>query len=249
MGNPCRAGPRPLVAQMPSRCCWLWPPDSSFTLLPICAPWNSVSIRKISCCSVWTRSRRGIGTSLLAAFYSGLLDGSGQFLACKTPRCRRCTGVPLLERRGCEHPGTLLLQVERRPSTCLMTVDAAFSTMQIPVLVGRGMDSRDMQSTSNRHRERAIRPALFPEPESCGQADRSWRRENPCRCGNRGVARHRYNDLRNDNPPVVYVPYTQDLRTLGAHVEFEVRTAGNPVALSNTIRQIVSSCKRCCPGA
>jgi macrolide transport system ATP-binding/permease protein len=44
--------------------------------------------------------------------------------------------------------------------------------------------------------------------------------------------------LKRAIPPVVYIPYSQDLQTLGQMV-FELRTAGDPLALVNTIRQIV----------
>ncbi len=54
-----------------------------------------------------------------------------------------------------------------------------------------------------------------------------------------GVAKNsRYNSLKHDNPAVVYAPYTQDLKNLGA-LTFEVRTTASPLALANTVRQIV----------
>ncbi len=54
-----------------------------------------------------------------------------------------------------------------------------------------------------------------------------------------GVARTtRYNSLTEDPPPVVYMPYTRSLPSL-RQVFFELRTAGDPLALVNTVRQIV----------
>ena len=48
-----------------------------------------------------------------------------------------------------------------------------------------------------------------------------------------------YNSVKEtDTPPVAYVPYTQDLRGLG-RVHFELRTAGDPLALANDVRRVV----------
>ena len=48
-----------------------------------------------------------------------------------------------------------------------------------------------------------------------------------------------YNSVKEtDTPPVAYVPYTQDLPALG-RVHFELRTAGDPLALANEIRRVV----------
>src|SRR6185437_6589476 len=54
-----------------------------------------------------------------------------------------------------------------------------------------------------------------------------------------GVARNsRYNSLKRDIPPVVYYPYTQDVRSIGG-VTFELRTDADPTAMASTIRTIV----------
>jgi predicted permease len=47
-----------------------------------------------------------------------------------------------------------------------------------------------------------------------------------------------YGDLKDDTPPVVYVPFSQTIDRLGA-MTFVVRTAGDPLAYVNTVRQIV----------
>lgn len=48
----------------------------------------------------------------------------------------------------------------------------------------------------------------------------------------------RYSRLRDENPPTVYVPYTQQLAMLGA-ATFEVRYLGDPAALVAALRQVV----------
>ena len=47
-----------------------------------------------------------------------------------------------------------------------------------------------------------------------------------------------YNSLKEDTPPVVYVPYTLDPQELRG-VWFELRTAGNPLAAAGEVRKIV----------
>jgi macrolide transport system ATP-binding/permease protein len=183
----------------------------------------------------------GYKDQTLAAFYSGLLD---RFRAVPGVQNAALSENALVSHYwndvGVNIPGALASPGERRPFTCLMTVDAAFlATMQIPVLLGRGMDSRDMQSPRIAVVSEQFARQYFPNQSPVGKRIGLGDAKTPADVEIVGVARNsRYNDLRNDNPPVVYVPYTQDLRNLD-HVEFEVRTAGNPVAMANTIRQIV----------
>jgi len=48
-----------------------------------------------------------------------------------------------------------------------------------------------------------------------------------------------YNSIKEtETPPVIYVPYTQDLGGL-SRVHFELRTAGDPLALVSAVRQTV----------
>jgi ABC-type antimicrobial peptide transport system permease subunit len=57
-----------------------------------------------------------------------------------------------------------------------------------------------------------------------------------------GLARNaRYSSLKDAIPPVVYIPYLQNLlKRPPIAVTFELRTAGNPLSLAETIRKIVS---------
>jgi len=47
----------------------------------------------------------------------------------------------------------------------------------------------------------------------------------------------KYNDLRKDAPPTVYVPSLQDLKSLGP-THFEVRTAGDPMQMASALRKV-----------
>lgn len=56
----------------------------------------------------------------------------------------------------------------------------------------------------------------------------------------------RYNSLKEETPPLAYVPFTQDLEGL-SRVEFELRTTGDPLAIANTIRGIVHEANAAVP--
>jgi len=56
-----------------------------------------------------------------------------------------------------------------------------------------------------------------------------------------GVAKNaKYTDLRQDVAPTAYLPIVQDMKFLGA-MHFEVRTAGDPVAMIPAVRRAVQS--------
>jgi predicted permease len=127
-----------------------------------------------------------------------------------------------------------------RQDTCYVPVNAEFlATMQIPILLGRGMEERDMSS-----------PKVAVVTEQF--AKRFFAGENPVGrligLGGKkqadieivGVAKTTlYNSIKEtETPPVAYVPYTQDLPGL-SRVHFELRTAGDPQSLIHAVRQTV----------
>jgi predicted permease len=184
--------------------------------------------------------RAGYKDAALARFYAGL-----------TERIRGVPGVvaaglsdlPLASGywndTGLEIPGAPALASGKKREFSPVSVDEAFlGTLQIPVVLGRSLESRDMASPRVAVITERLAKVYFPG-------------ENPV--GRRigvdggmpdieivGVARtSRYNSVKEDEtPPVAYLPYTQDPKGLN-QVFFEVRTAGDPLALANTMRQIV----------
>jgi ABC-type antimicrobial peptide transport system permease subunit len=56
-----------------------------------------------------------------------------------------------------------------------------------------------------------------------------------------GIAKNaRYSSLKREIPPVTYTSYLQESNTVPTHdMFFELRTAGDPLALSNAVRQVV----------
>jgi predicted permease len=113
-----------------------------------------------------------------------------------------------------------------------------FKTMQIPVLAGRAIEERDQPGSM----QVAVVSELFAKVNfgdrnplgqhlHLGTALRDMEIV--------GVARNaQYGELKNNAPPVVYIPYNQGPPPPRQMV-YALRTAGNPLALVNTVREIV----------
>jgi macrolide transport system ATP-binding/permease protein len=128
-----------------------------------------------------------------------------------------------------------------KPDTCYLPVDSSFlETMQIPVLLGRGLQERDMSSPRVAVVTEQFARKYFPSVNPVGRRIGIGGSNNPADIEIVGVARTTlYNSVKETKtPPVAYVPYTQDLPSL-SRVHFELRTAGNPLALVNAVRQTV----------
>jgi macrolide transport system ATP-binding/permease protein len=137
-------------------------------------------------------------------------------------------------------PG-LAKTADQEPSTCVVSVDQSFlTTMQIPILLGRDIEERDLASPRvaviNEQFVRRFFAGANPVGRHFGIGDSS----SPADIEIIGVAKTSlYNSIKEqDTPPVAYVPYTQDLDGLG-QIVFELRAAGDPLALVGTVRQIV----------
>jgi predicted permease len=115
--------------------------------------------------------------------------------------------------------------------------DRFFETMGIPILLGRALDAQD--------REGSLRVAVvnqqfarkfFPGGNPLGKT--FWRRNTPHHivgiCGDA-----RYDRVTTPMPPTFYAPFAQAME-LGS-MTFEVRTAVDPVSLTNSIRRVVRS--------
>ena len=118
-----------------------------------------------------------------------------------------------------------------------------FSTMQIPVLSGRGIDDRDRIGTA----PVAIVNEKFVE-EYLGGKDpigQSLTWEQP-RTKIRGVEivgvvrDSRYGEVQRKINPVVYVAFSQSSYVEIGEMFYELRTASNPLGYVSAIRQIVS---------
>jgi len=115
-----------------------------------------------------------------------------------------------------------------------------FTTMKIPLLLGREIDDRDHLGSP----EVAVVSELF--------AKTNFGAENPV--GRRLTMKHpdprdtqiigvvkdaRYGGVKRNLPPVVYMPYDQGALKFVDAMTYAVRTSGDPLAYVNTIREIV----------
>ncbi|HEY7334353.1 MAG TPA: ABC transporter permease [Bryobacteraceae bacterium] len=127
------------------------------------------------------------------------------------------------------------------PSTRLLYIGPGFfSTMQIPMLLGREIDERDRPGS----------PAVAVVSEqfankNFGDANPIGRRlivgsDDPRDVEIAGVAKEaRYGGLKRQVPPVVYLPFNQGSQKIVAQMVYELRTSGDPLAYVNTVREIV----------
>jgi macrolide transport system ATP-binding/permease protein len=128
-----------------------------------------------------------------------------------------------------------------KPETCYIPVNAEFlSTMQIPILLGRGLEERDMSSPRVAVVTEQFAKKFFAGENPIGRRIGFGSSKEPADIEIVGVAKTTlYNSVKEtDTPPVAYLPYTQDLGGLG-RVHFELRTAGDPLALVNAVREAV----------
>src|SRR5207302_2844535 len=114
-----------------------------------------------------------------------------------------------------------------------------FETMGIPLVLGRGIGESDTiaapkMAVVNQKFVHQYLDGGNPVGRRFGFGDK----KNSGDIEIVGVAADaKYNDLRKDVPPTVYVPSLQDLKSLGA-THFEVRTAGDPMALASAVRRV-----------
>jgi macrolide transport system ATP-binding/permease protein len=132
---------------------------------------------------------------------------------------------------------------QRGPNTSYALVGSTFfETMEIPIVAGRALDKRDVGGAPIA----GVVNQVF--------AERYFRGQNPV--GHHftlggttnaadieivGIARTaRYSSLKREIPPVTYIAWIQAPKSRRIReMIFELRAAGDPLALSNTVRRIV----------
>ncbi len=112
-------------------------------------------------------------------------------------------------------------------------------TMQIPVLLGRTVDARDLGAGA----KVGVVNEVFAKKFFAGQnpIGRRFRFNGTDQPDFEivGVARNaRYSSLKGQIPAVAYIPYTAQPRSMGS-LTFELRAAGDPMSLVSSVREIV----------
>jgi macrolide transport system ATP-binding/permease protein len=191
----------------------------------------------------------GYKGAALAHFYAGLRDRFRNI-----PGLRNVTfsNFPLVagywEEDDLTVPG-LAKTPGQSPTTCQVAADHAFlATMQIPILLGRDLREGDMESPHAAVVNEKFVKKFFAGQNPIGRHIGVGEPNSPADLDIVGVAKNTlYNSVKEeDTPPVAYVPYTHDVENLG-QVEFELRAAGDPLALVSTVRQIVHQASAAVP--
>jgi predicted permease len=122
----------------------------------------------------------------------------------------------------------------------LTTGDGYLTTMQIPLVLGRDYDRRDIAGGAHV----AVVNELFVKKylEGGNPIGRhfSLSPKSPIDFEIVGVAKTaRFHSLKQDVPPVVYVPYNRNLNQILGQIVFTLRVAGDPLALAGSVRQAV----------
>ncbi len=188
-------------------------------------------------------SQAGYKEAALKAFYSRMEE---RFRVLPGVRAVTVTDMPLVA--GYNHGTVVYLpgapKQERRggPSTSYTSVGPTFfETMQLPIVLGRPIDSREVDGAPLA----AVVNEIFARKYFPGQnpIGRRFGLSNS-EAGDLtivGVTKNaRYSSLKQAIPPVVYISYLQNIveRPPVAMI-FELRTAANPVALAQTVRKAV----------
>ena len=126
--------------------------------------------------------------------------------------------------------------IGRMPSLYGMNVAPGFfATMQIPILLGREFDARDLTASSPTIVVNEVFAKTFFGLQS--PIGRTLNMGGDMEIV--GVARNaRYYRLTEEPPPLVYFCYAQRPKNVGM-MTFELRAAGDPLALAGSVRQAV----------
>jgi len=131
---------------------------------------------------------------------------------------------------------------QRGPNSAIAQVGTSFfETMEIPILVGRGIEKRDMEGAAHVGVvNQVFADKYFQGRSPVGLHFTLGGKKNGVDIEIVGLARSaRYSSLKDDIPPVTYTSWLQSKEGGVRQMFFELRTTGDPIALTETIRQIV----------
>ncbi len=124
----------------------------------------------------------------------------------------------------------------------IMSIGPSFFTaMQIPILAGRDIDERDQPgSPSVAVINEVFAKKNFPDRSPLGQHLFMQGGPTPIDLEIVGVSKNAiYGGLKREIRPVVYFPYNQTFPEPTRQMVYALRTAGDPVAVIDTVREIV----------
>jgi macrolide transport system ATP-binding/permease protein len=143
---------------------------------------------------------------------------------------------------GVTIPGLSVTGGKRQSTAYTQVGPAFFETMQIPILLGRAIGDRDREGLSTvAVVNEVFAKKYFPQGSPVGRHFTLGGGKQAEDVEIVGLAKTaRYNSLKREIPPVAYTSYLQSGRNLSIErMFFELRTAGDPLALASTVRRIV----------
>jgi predicted permease len=174
----------------------------------------------------------------ITAFYGDLLK---RFSGIPGVRDASLSNQPLIEAGY-----GLGLAIHGKPGSTanrILVVGPGFmKTMQIPIIAGRDIDEHDQPGSQPvAIVSEFFAKVNFGDENPLGQhvALRRGRDQPPRDMEIVGIARNvRYGGLKDKARPVIYIPYNQGF-PFPEQMVYEIRTAGDPLGLVNTVREIV----------
>ncbi|MGI8743292.1 MAG: ADOP family duplicated permease [Bryobacteraceae bacterium] len=188
-------------------------------------------------------SQAGYKDAALKAFYARMNE---RFRVLPGIRAATVSDMPLVANSnygtGVILPGAPKQEGRDRPHTSYILVGPTFfETMQLPILLGRPIDSHDVDGAPlaavvNEVFAKQFFPNQNPIGRHFGLGNSEARDLTIV-----GMAKNaRYSSLKQAIPPVAYISYLQTIvKRPPLAMFFELRTAGNPLALAETVRKTV----------
>jgi predicted permease len=143
---------------------------------------------------------------------------------------------------GVTFPGVPVTAGKMQSTAFTQVGPAFFQTMQIPILLGRAIDERDREGLATvAVVNEVFAKKYFPQGSPAGRHFTLGGGKQAEDVEIVGLAKNaRYNSLKREIPPVAYTSYLQAGKNLSIErIFFELRTAGDPLALAGTVRRIV----------
>ena len=189
-------------------------------------------------------SKAGYKGAAFKAFYSRLEE---RFRALPGVLSETLTDMPMVagssSSMGLTIPGIPKDARGRGPNASYSQVGPAFfETMQIPIVLGRALNSRDVDGAPRVVVVNEVfAKKYFPGQNPIGKHFRMGGNPDDPDVAIAGVSKTaRYSSLKREIPPVMYTSYLQKvLRGPDRGLYFELRTQGNPLAMAQTIRKVV----------
>ncbi len=171
----------------------------------------------------------------ISAFYGDLLN---KFRAVPGVRNASLSNSPIIEAgHGTD------IHVAGKPNDdatrYLLVGPGFFTTMQIPILAGRGIEDRDRAGSPGL----VVINEVFATKNFGGESPLGQHLEIGWPNGRdaviAGVSKNaRYGGLKREIPPVVYIPYDQGYEP-AREMTYALRTSGNPLGFVSAVREIV----------